>query len=199
MQVEYLEKHDDFGLCFSDNLILDEVTKKLVPAKNSSFNGIQDLIKKNYIATLTTLYRSKLYFRYIDEISPVEKKWKMGDYPMWLYFAQESSIYYLDCITAVYRILPESASHSIYYDKKILFEESIRDIRYYFVKLYNICDTKDVDIIFYRKCFELACSFNQLYDSKKYYNQLYKLGGVTLKDIIRRVFFKLRRFKYYAK
>ena len=60
-----------------------------------------------------------------------------GDYPMWLYFAHESKVKFFNETTAVYRVLENSASHSVDVEKQLEFSSSYYNISKYFAELYN--------------------------------------------------------------
>lgn len=94
--------------------------------------------------------------KYQKEIQPGNKGWLMGDYPMWLYFSHESKVKFFDKTTTVYRVLEESASHSVDIDKEILYRKSIYDVRDFYSKKYDINieerdENKELFYILYRK------------------------------------------------
>jgi hypothetical protein len=114
---------------------MQKFNKKSIGA---DFDGFEDLLKNgNRIPTLTTVYRKDLLDRYQKEIQPSNKGWLMGDYPMWLYFAHESKVKFFDKVTAVYRVLENSASHSVDVEKQLEFSSSYYNISKYFAELYN--------------------------------------------------------------
>ncbi len=55
---------------------------------------------------------------------------------MWLWFLLHTKAYFLDDVTARYRILQNSASHSTDIRKVIAFEESVLDIKIFFIRKY---------------------------------------------------------------
>ena len=85
---------------------------------------------------MTTVYRKDLLDKYQKEIQPGNKGWLMGDYPMWLYFSHESKVKFFDKTTAVYRVLENSASHSVDVEKQIKFQKNVRDIQMFFSILF---------------------------------------------------------------
>ena len=71
----------------------------------------EELVRYNTIPTLTVVLKYNLQQQYLDEIDPVTKNWKMGDYPMWLYISKVSKIGFIDEYLGTYRINTVSASH----------------------------------------------------------------------------------------
>lgn len=137
-QVDFMETHPDYGMCYCNYRDYNEETSSYKSSETGSIKGISDLLLKNSIASLTTLFRSDLYYKYIEEIAPRKRGWKMSDYPRWIWMELESAIHYIDDVVAVYRTLPESASHSKDYKKRLAFIESSRDIRLFFAEKYSL-------------------------------------------------------------
>ena len=63
----------------------------------------------------------------------------MGDYPLWIYIAANSTVKCLSELSeaSVYRMLSNSASHFEKLSQYILFENSATDVRLYFANKYN--------------------------------------------------------------
>ena len=139
MQVDFLEKNQDIGLVYTYANVFYQEEKRI--AKNTigepfvSYEGV--FINGNCIPTLTLCMRKKLYKKYLEEIKPTEKNWKMGDLPICLWFIKNSKIHLIPKVTAMYRVLSESASHSNDTQKMAAFNQSIYDIREYFAKKYD--------------------------------------------------------------
>lgn len=155
MQVDFLENNPEYGMCYTKskqyNQSMQKFNKKSIGA---DFDGFEDLLKNgNRIPTLTTVYRKDLLDKYQKEIQPSNKGWLMGDYPMWLYFSHESKVKFVDKVTAVYRVLENSASHFIEVDKAMKFRESVYEVKYFFRDLY----CPNVQIIWNKKSFYFGC------------------------------------------
>ena len=75
--------------------------------------------------------------RYIDEVNPISHGWIMEDYPMWLWISRESKIHFVNDITAVYRVLQKSVSHSDNLTDLIRFSHGVIDIQNFFYKKYT--------------------------------------------------------------
>lgn len=138
--LEILEKDKSIGLVYSK-------AKKIIQSKNK-FKGeiggdyldFEHLLKQNCIPTLTVTIRASLYKNYIDEIKPYSMGWKMGDYPIWLWFAQNSKLCFFNEVQGIYRVLENSASHSTNWLKTLQFAISSAKIAYYFACKYHICE-----------------------------------------------------------
>ncbi len=160
-QIEYLENNPCCGLCYTKVNRFDEKTHTY----NNSWGGPNDcfaqFIKENTVPTLTAIFRSKLYYAYINDVQPYTRGWRMGDYPLWIWLSYTSEIKFVDCVTGVYRILETSASHSNDLQKRINFVSSGHDIQRFFLNLFNV--EYDVDEFESTKLEQLA-SF-ALYDN----------------------------------
>ena len=111
-QVDFLETHPEYGMGYTKVERLNQITGQMIDKWGGPNETFESLYVKNTIPTLTVLLRCSLYSDYISEIDPANKNWKMGDYPLWLYIAAKGKIKFMDEVTGIYRVLPESASHS---------------------------------------------------------------------------------------
>lgn len=135
-QIEYLENNKDIGLihtnCVSlkdNNFISDNKNK---PIDGECFEFL--LEHKFYISTLTVCFRRELLNNINKEY--LLQDFKMQDYPLWLEISRITKIKYLNQITAVYRILNESASHSKNIYKQFSFNINTYKIKLYFIEKY---------------------------------------------------------------
>ena len=127
-QTDYLEKNKSVGLVYT----------KVRCSNNNEIIGGQmignAIFYQNKIPTLSTLYRLDLKKEYLRDVKPEDKNWKMGDYPTWLWFYINSKVSFIDEVTAVYRVLPQSASHFTDGNKRVLFNFSSYNIAKFFAK-----------------------------------------------------------------
>lgn len=167
-QVDFLESHPDYGMCYTK-------VKRFVP-KNNKFidewggpNETMDkLLIENTIPTLTAVFHKAIYDKYLTEIHPSKRGWLMGDYPIWLYFAQNSKIKFINETTGVYRICTESASHSNDIEKIIRFNNSYHDIRTWYNSRQNTVPQKKLDqnqavLLFNSSVFRSSKEYAKLY------------------------------------
>ena len=123
-----------------------------------------ELLLGNGIPTATVCYRKELGLNYYEEIKPWLRGWKMGDYPLWLWISDRCEIKYIPIVTAVYRILDESASHTRDVQKRLVFAQSTYDIRYYFLKRYSASKNKIDE--YYLKYMKTRYELEQIYSLK---------------------------------
>lgn len=140
MQVNALDNNFDVCACYTRANVYDQTQNKEIGQLGEAYKEFHDLFIENRIPTLTSMYRIQHYHRYYEEVSPMKRGWLMGDYPMWLWMALNSTILYLDEITSVYRIVPESAHHSRDIDKVLRFVHSTYEIRTFFIENYDLPD-----------------------------------------------------------
>lgn len=138
MQVDFLDENLEYGLtytqayvCNQNNEIDDSHTVGTAGCKSFS-----EMIDRNPVPTLTTVFRNSVYSKYLDSIT-INPQWKMGDYPMWLFFSLNSKIYFFEKVTSCYRSLPESASHSRSLKKRLQFIKGVFLVRKDLIKYAN--------------------------------------------------------------
>ncbi|NLI41548.1 MAG: glycosyltransferase [Caldisericales bacterium] len=149
-QVDFLEVHPEYGLVHTDCDFLyvkNSVTLHAINKSDPLFIHVQEydqneifdllLVYKYRIVTPTVLFRRDLYFAIIDELSRTTSRFLMGDAPMWLEMSRLTKFHYIDDVTAVYRILPESASHSKGRSKRLRFKLSSAEMRVYYSTKYE--------------------------------------------------------------
>lgn len=129
-QVKFLDEHLDYGLVYTKAFL--RIQNREVDCSHTigepGCHSFDEMIAQNPVPTLTTLFRKSIYEKFIQSITP-NPLWKMGDYPMWLFFALQSKIHFIDTPTAVYRVLPKSASHSTNLKKRLQFVRGVYLVR----------------------------------------------------------------------
>lgn len=118
--------HTDCNLLFNQTGLVEKST---VPRR---VNGTKELLFANGIHTCTVMIKTKVILDFIEKHSHSFSEWRMMDYPMWLFASICGDLVKLEDSTAVYRILTESASHSLDEKKKLSFIKSSIGIRRYF-------------------------------------------------------------------
>lgn len=180
-QVDILENNPQIGLCYTKAQIYYQNKNILKEGFSVPYKGFKNLLISNPIMTLTTLYKIDLYKSYLNEIKPQNQNWLMGDYPLWLYIAAKSDIYFIPENTAVYRYSENSASHSSDLIKQERFNQNIIEIKRYFRNLFlpNIDLEKEWNDNFYRRNFRNGLDIN----NRMYcLESLKKLLSKTAKD-----------------
>lgn len=142
MQVDFLDNNKEYGLTYTQACVCNQNNE----IDDSHIIGIAgcnsfcEMIDKNPIPTLTTVFRNSVYSKYLNSIKP-NPQWRMGDYPIWLFFSLKSKIHFFEKVTASYRSLPESASHSRSLKKRLQFTKGIYLVR---KDLINYANRKDL-------------------------------------------------------
>ena len=114
-QVDFLEKHQDYGTVTTLRYNLFEYDKSLVPQKvfNEPFltYNFEDVLFVNPITPSAVLFRKNLMDKYIN-LYEQQDELSFNDYNFFMFFAHEQKIAKLPDLTVVYRFLNESGSHS---------------------------------------------------------------------------------------
>lgn len=180
-QICYMEQHPEVGMVYGKVKHYLEKDKKIVPCQECNYkDSFEELIYENHIAALSTCIRKDVMMKYIDDVKPVEKGWLMEDYPICLWFSYNSKIHCLNEYVAVYRVAEGSISHPKNQDKLINFEDSVYDIRCFFMKKYNYYN-EDIKRLHYIRKKYIYVSFN---NKKMYRVMLKKLKEKKIKIIL---------------
>lgn len=137
-QVDFLEANSEYGMCYTQCKRFNEELNKF--EKNNwggPFESFSEFWKQNCVPTLTVVYRKDLCMKYVEDVLASNHNWKMGDYPMWLWFSHKSKIKFINEVTGIYRVLEDSASHSKSLEKNLAFVESSLEIKKYFNDKFN--------------------------------------------------------------
>ncbi len=136
-QVDYLEAHPDVNMVYGRVERIDALTGRKIDTWGGAAEKFDDLVIGNTVPTPTVMFRRDVYQRFRKEIDLGSHKWRMGDFPMWLYFAATGGVRFMPETFSVYRVMQQSASHPDSLEKWILFQEDYRDIKLYFLERYH--------------------------------------------------------------
>lgn len=167
-QVDFLESHPDYGMCYTKVKSFVQKSNQFIDEWGGPNETMDKLLIENTIPTLTAVFHKAIYYNYLTEIHPSKRGWLMGDYPIWLYFAQNSKIKFINETTGVYRICTESASHSNDLEKIIRFNNSYHDIRTWYNSRQNTVPQKKLDqnqavLLFNSSVFRSSKEYAKLY------------------------------------
>jgi len=100
-QVDFLEKNNDFSICYHDVSVLEngQFSNSHVPVYEKEFLTIVDLAQENCIHTPTCVFRNNLYDRLPDFVDTCPAL----DYPLHMINAQYGKIKHFQKKMAVYR------------------------------------------------------------------------------------------------
>lgn len=182
-QVDFLEEHPTYAFVHTDYDYLYNKTGKVTPnyylsigLKNSSGHVFEFTFLTTFIRTLTTCFRKEFLLECSHLLDISEKnKWIGADLQIYLYLTYKYPIGYMDESFGVYRRLEESASTSHSASKRIKFQRSHLEIRYYFLERFKINHLDSFFVPLLRD-FIFLCYYDRDIDSFKYgYNQLKNL------------------------
>lgn len=141
-QVDILESNHEIGLVYGKSLQFDEARGIFLRKQiGKEVKTTASLMLDNTIPTATVLVRSSLYNLYKQDEDIQKNHWLMGDYPLWIFCSTISKFHFIDEVLSVYRVLRESASHSIVNRKKQeAFCASATQMKLYFNNRYNLID-----------------------------------------------------------
>ena len=167
-QVDFLESHPDYGMCYTKVKRFVQKSNQFIDEWGGPNETMDKLLIENTIPTLTAVFHKAIYYNYLTEIQPSKRGWLMGDYPIWLYFAQNSKIKFINETTGVYRICTESASHSNDLEKIIRFNNSYHDIRTWYNSRQNTIPQEKLDqnqavLLFNSSVFRSSKEYAELY------------------------------------
>lgn len=137
-QIAYMESNPGCGLCYGNALIVNEKDEFTENCIGGASETTISLLENNLIPAVTVCYRKDLMENYISEINPENQTWHMEDYPAWLWFSKNCEIKYINKPLAAYRVLENSASRPASIEKQFSYSVSVRNVRNFFSKLYNI-------------------------------------------------------------
>jgi glycosyltransferase involved in cell wall biosynthesis len=141
-QVNFLEKNSDYSIIHTNYSVVNESNEVISTFKRLSdkYHNSSEIFslymeRKYEIASLTAVFKSKLFFDFKGELCQLDLK--MTDLPMWLEFSKLGKVKYLNEVTACYRVLQNSASHFDDLNKNLEFRLNTLSVFKYFGKKYN--------------------------------------------------------------
>jgi len=176
LQVDFLEKNQDYGLVYTNIDLYEENTKLFYrkvfenPRKIKLYrsNNFDDhLIFRNYIAPLTWVFRNNLFQKYVDKSITTEPSFMVA-----LEFFYNSKIKYMDRVTGVYRMVSGSASHPINKDLAYKRRKNLFYIQIYYINKYKV--NKKTQNRIYGSAFVRLLPYAIFFGDKK-----------TIKDIVK--------------
>ena len=143
-QVYFLDSHPDYTMCYGRCLYYYQksckMSKRAFGGRSTQFD---EFLLGNPVPTPTVLFRMDLYKKYLSLFGDREKYWAMSDFSKWLFFAHEGKIQFVEDVMAVYRVLPNSASHNLDETKSEKFVYSTYEIVRFFTDYYNVPNLYD--------------------------------------------------------
>lgn len=108
-QVDFLERHPDFAICFHNAMIVYEQKEKsphnMVPPAQKEITTLEDLLKENFMPTSAVMFRNRLF----GNIPAWFYRGVPGDWFLHILNAEHGPIGYIDEVMSVYRRQPRGA------------------------------------------------------------------------------------------
>lgn len=135
MQVDFMDNKPDYGLVHTKSKEYNESNHEYaIDLKGERNDTFDSFIMANTIVTATSFFLTQLDIDYNND-QPKEHIWPSMDLALWMYIYLHSKVGFIDEVTAVYRVLDESASHSKDIYKNIQFYNTSASIcRHYIEK-----------------------------------------------------------------
>ena len=198
-QVDFLEKNKDYALVHTNfRTIKNNFVEKNHNRKVLISEGMvkEALLRENFIATVTVCFNKEKFDLAYNQI---DKKYLMGDYPAWLAVALNSKIGYLNEVTSVYRVLENSASHSVNKLKQFGFVKSIFEMKFDFIDKHNFSkdSIKYVNESYCEQLFKYSVLLNESNIINEF--KTFTKNKFSLKIIFYKFFFLFRRARLLKK
>lgn len=167
IQVDFLNQNKDYVMVHTDFDLVEGVRSHYKEIYENGDYLPRGIYNNGFdVGTMTVLYRREVYDRIPKYFN--EKNWMMGDKPLWYELAHEGKIKYIPQVTAKYRVLTYSASHSKDLNRQLQFIEDGIEITKFYADKFNIQLTTDFkDKAYYVKVMKNICKL----DGKKYANR----------------------------
>lgn len=171
-QVEYMETHPECVLTHTDVDVIGALKMKTPKHYDDEpFLG-EGHIHSYSIYTLTAVFRKDAYDR--TPKHNIGRNWVMGDGPLWIELSREGKFHYIDEITGVYRVLPNSASHSTDVNRIISWWKGSHEIQKFYCELYGYPyaerDRRELYLNIMKQCY----ANHNKEDAKKYWKKAIK-------------------------
>ena len=139
-QVDFLDSHPDYGMCYTNFNLLYQSTGKVIrdvftnlPHKYKAVYGSNEefLLRKGYVCPASWVIRMDCYN--IPKVQTVD-----GTFVQFVHFLSTSKVKYLDDTTATYRVLSESASHSTNVKVRLNRAKNLYETQLKLINLYKM-------------------------------------------------------------
>lgn len=181
-QADFLDSHPDYGLVHTDfDLVKGKRNHKVIIHDDGNY-WPYSLTEELNIGTLTTMIRLSV-FKVIPRLY-LDKKWLMGDKPMWIEISRYFKIHYIPEIMAKYRVLEESASHGDI-EKLIAFLNSGADITIFYANYFAVpMKPKEKWLYYHETLMKYACRLSKKEYAFKFLKNALRNRCVSLKLLI---------------
>lgn len=192
-QVAFMEANPNLGSCYTMCRIYDESNhcfrKNLM---GDEYYGFKAMLRSYPIPQPAVMYRHDLTIQYLDDFKPEQYDWIMEDVPRQLWIGWHSDIKRMDEITAVYRVVQDSASHRVDFDKQAKYYESVYECKSLFAKMCCPEDSKLERDIFNFHSLKMISLCLQFHDVGKAWGYVKRYKYRNLMDLIKNIYYFLK-------
>lgn len=138
-QVALMEKNSAIGLCYTLAERRNEKGELVGRFPIGEGHTTLDTMLHDWcVENCTTLARRDAVLSYYATEKPENRaEWLTEDLPMWLFVAAHYEVVYINRVTAVHRVFPDSVSHSTSLARRLAFCDSSSNIKLWFDERYN--------------------------------------------------------------
>jgi len=145
LQIPFMEFNPQVGMCGTNYRAINSrdepIEIRLYDKRTVTFE--ERINDSSSLMPVTACMRRDLVLEYIKNIDPINRNWKMEDYPMTLWFACNSQIDFLDEITCVRRHLDGSVSRPKKFYVSMQYCNSVFEVKKFFLDLYGTPSLKE--------------------------------------------------------
>lgn len=181
-QVDYMENNPECVMCHGDYEIINGKKRKALPHYDEEPFFGPGHVHDYTIVSLTVLYRYKAYKKLPHYAH--DKKWLMGDLPLWIELSREGKFHYFPEVFGKYRVLANSASHSTNAEQIIRFWECGNDIVEFYSKLYGYnYEERPRKTLYWRIQYQCYENHDKI-QAKKYWKEGQKYKANNIKSFV---------------
>lgn len=181
-QVDFMDTHKDFGLIHTEFDLTEGVRRHNSFIKEDGNYWPEAVTRELNIGTLTVLYRMSTFEKLPKHFK--NKKWLMGDKPLWIEFAKFSKIKYYPFITARYRVLSNSASHSQDIQKMIKFKDCAADIAEFYATAFGVSVLpRNKNLSYHEDLMKFACRLSDSQNANIFFSNAVKNKMISMRLI----------------
>lgn len=137
IQLEFMKKHPNVAVSCTKMTLINKNGEKIgtdSATKSVRYFTFYDLLVSNKIGSSSMCIKKSVMDAYMLEVNPLDKNWLMEDYPLWLWVSKKYKIALIPEELVCYRVMEGTVSRQNSLIKKIDFENSVLDIKKYFMQ-----------------------------------------------------------------
>ena len=156
-QVDFLEANPEYGMCYTNFDVLEQKTGKLIKSLFTTqpdrypinYKTPEEFVyKKGYVCPPSWLVKRECLIPTNEQIKSLD-----GTFVMFTHYLCTTKVYGMLDVTATYRELPESASHSNDYSKMAQRELNLLHTQWALIDKYNLRQSlkAECEVLYYKQ------------------------------------------------